>query len=169
VIGVVFGLVFVEANSVGLPARYQAPLRVAGALAAAALFVGIGRARRAAAQRPASPSRTNRFGPGYWLVVAAEVAALVAGLIVINRVFHARGLAVAWIAVVVGVHFFGMAVLWRLGLFMALGAALTLLGAVGFALHAGGASNLTVALVSGVGSGAALYLAVAGSLAKQAG
>lgn len=141
-------------------------MRAAGAIAAAALFVGIGRARRAGAL--ADPACGAGFDRRYWLVVAAEAAALVAGMVMINQVFAAHELTVAWIAVVVGVHYLGLAALWEVRAFVVVGVELALLGAAGFALHAGGASNVAVAAVSGIGSGVALYLAVARSLLHAA-
>ncbi len=166
-IGVVFGLVFVEANSLELHGRWQGLVRAAGAIVAAALFIGIGRARRAAEARGATSGRAH-FGRGYWLIVAVEAVALVAGLVVINKVFSDHELTVAWIAVVVGVHFFGLAVIWTARIFLALGTAVALLGVAGFALHAGGASNAAVALVSGICSGVAMYLAVISALVSSA-
>ncbi|MER5726884.1 hypothetical protein ABT084_00780 [Streptomyces sp. NPDC002138] len=57
---------------------------------------------------------TTAVGAGftgrYWLVVAAEVLGLLAGLLVITRVLHAPRATLPWIAFVVGVHFFGLAV-----------------------------------------------------------
>lgn len=104
VIGAVFGLVFVEANSAQLPGTWQTVARVGGAVVFVMLLAGIGRARRACeAVRPASG--TAAFSRDYWLIVAAEAAALVAGLVIINAVFGAHELTVAWIALVVGVHF----------------------------------------------------------------
>lgn len=160
-IPVVFGLVFIEANSGQLQRDWQAAVRLVGALAAVALIIGIARARRAAAGSGQAAEGRPAFSRGYWVIVAIEVAALLAGLIVINAVFSMHELSVPWIALVVGVHFFGLGRIWDTGWLHLLGAVVAVLGVAGFALHAVGAPNGTVALVSGVASGAALYLAVA--------
>lgn len=158
-VGAVFGLVFVEANSGGLPRTWQTVARVGGAVVFVLLLIGIRRARRAG--EASQPASGTAFGRGYWLIVAAEAAALVGGLIVINVVVGAHELAVAWIALVVGVHFFGLGIFWKAGVFHVLGTMLTVLGIAGFALYAAGASALAVALVSGVASGIVLDLAAA--------
>jgi hypothetical protein len=69
--------------------------------------------------------------------------------------------AVAWVAVVVGVHFYPLGWAWRMPAYYWLGTAMTLLGIAGFAAHALGATDGVVALIAGVGSGAALYAMVA--------
>jgi hypothetical protein len=160
-VGAVFGLVFVEANSGELPRTWQTVARVGGAVVFVLLLIGIRRARRAG--KAGEPASGTAFGRGYWLIVAAEAAALVGGLIVINVVVGAHELTVAWIALVVGVHFFGIGILWKAGAFHVLATMLAILGIAGFALHAAGASALTVALVSGVASGIVLDLAAAAS------
>lgn len=159
-IPVVFGLVFIEANSGQLPRDWQAVVRSVGALVAVALIIGIARARRAAAGSEQAAAGRSAFSRDYWVIVAVEVAALLAGLIVINGVFGAHGLSVPWIALVVGVHFFGLGRIWDSGWHHVLGAVVAVLGVAGFVLHAVGAPNVVVALVSGVSSGAALYLSV---------
>jgi hypothetical protein len=160
-IPVVFGLVFIEANSSQLQRDWQAVVRPVGALVAVALIIGIARARRAAAGSEQAAAGWVAFSRGYWVIVAVEAAALLAGLIVINAVFGVHELAVPWIALVVGVHFFGLGRIWDSGWLHVLGAVMAVLGVAGFVLHAVGAPDVVVALVSGVSSGAALYLAVA--------
>lgn len=174
VIGVIFGFMFVEANAAGLHGGLQTAVRAGGVIVALALLAAVNRARKAVApvarrQAAPRPADGRQFGPRYWVIVAAEVAALVAGLVVINVVARAHELTVPWIAVVVGVHFFGLAALWKVRVFAVLGVVVALLGAAGFALHAAGASALTVRVVSGIGSGVALYLAVANSLVRPIG
>lgn len=159
-IPVVFGLVFIEASSGQLQRDWQVVVRPVGVLVAAALIIAIARARRSAGSEQAAAGQLA-FSRGYWVIVAIEVAALLAGLIVINAVLGIHELSVSWIALVVGVHFFGLGRIWDTGWLHLLGAVVAVLGAAGFVLHAAGAPNMVVALVSGVSSGAALYLAVA--------
>jgi hypothetical protein len=67
---------------------------------------------------------------------------------------------VAWVALVIGVHFFGLARAWHMPRYHWLGAAISILGLAGFLIYALGGTAPTVALVAGAGSGAALYVAV---------
>lgn len=159
-IAVVFGLVFIEVNSGGLAAPWPLVVRLAGVVAAAGLLVALFRSRRSAA----APSGTWFSDRRYWMVVAAEAVALFGGLFVINGVLKHSEIAVAWIAFVVGVHFFGLAAAFRLNRFHVLGAVLTVLGIAGFVLDAAGASAAVIGLVSGVLSGFALFGTVAVSL-----
>lgn len=163
IVAVTFGTVFVLVNSGGLPRPWPLALRVAGLAVAALLVAGLVRARGAAPPRSAAPAG-GFAGLGYWTVVALEAVALFGGLFVINGVLHRQAVSVAWVAAVVGLHFFGLGRLWRMPMYHWLGAVLTALGLAGFVIRALGGSAATVALVSGVGSGLVLYLAVAAVL-----
>ncbi|GAA3036231.1 hypothetical protein GCM10020229_54500 [Kitasatospora albolonga] len=160
-IGAVFGLVFVLANTGPLPAGVGIPIRVLAVLAFLRLFTLL---RRRSA--PSAPSAT--FGRGYRLVVAVEVAAGAAGLFVISRVLHHPQAAVGWIALVVGLHFFGLAAVWRMPAVNALAAVLSVCGAAGIALAWAGAPQAAVATVAGIAPGAALLGAVAWTLRGKA-
>jgi hypothetical protein len=93
------------------------------------------------------------------VVVAVEVVALVAGLVIINRVLDVGRFSVVWIAVV-GVHFFGLGWSWRDRPLYLVGTVLALLGLAGLVIGAAGGSAALIALVSGVGSGATLFVGV---------
>ncbi|MEE3920256.1 hypothetical protein V2I01_24865 [Micromonospora sp. BRA006-A] len=129
-VAISFGTVFVLVNSDGLDAPWPLVLRVAGLLAAALLLAALfrGPGRDPAPQREAAGFMDRR----YWLVVALEAVALFGGLSVINNVLDRPAVAVAWVAVVVGVHFFGLAHVWRMPLYHWLGAVMTALGLAGF-------------------------------------
>ena len=73
---------------------------------------------------------------------------------------------VAWVSVVVGVHFLLLAAIWRLRLFRHLGAAITLCGVAG--LTAAGAPAAVIAVAGGVLPGV-LLLAAAYQGATRAG
>lgn len=163
-IAVIFGLVFIEINSGQLPHAWQAAVRVGGALLAAVLIAGLSRARRTAP--PSGPAQASRpgFGRGYWAVVAAEVVALLVGLVVIEYVIRAQNLTVAWIAIIVGIHFFALGVVWKAAVLHVVGAALTLLGVAGCLVYAAGGPAWLVGLVSGIASGLVLYASAARSL-----
>ncbi|WP_254909615.1 hypothetical protein [Micromonospora sp. NBS 11-29] len=160
-VAISFGTVFVLVNSGGLPAPWPLVLRVAGLLVAALLLVGLVRAARREAPAAGAGEAAGFMDRRYWIVVALEAVALFGGLAVINNVLDRPAVAVAWVAVVVGVHFFGLAAVWRMPRYHWLGAVMTALGVAGFLTHAFGGDAAAVGLVSGVGCGAALFATVA--------
>lgn len=157
-IGLVFGLIFIEVNSGDLASTWSFGLRAAGVVIAVILFVGLLWRRRGLDE---AGQAVGRFDRRYWVVVAVEVVALLAGLVIIKRVLDAERFIVAWIAVVVGVHFFGLGPIWRDSTLYLVGAVLVLLGLAGFLIGTAGGSAAAIALVSGVGAGAVLFLSVA--------
>ncbi|WP_344636493.1 hypothetical protein [Kitasatospora cystarginea] len=164
-IGGTFGLIFIQANAGDLPSAIAIPLRALGAAAFLGLLAAL---RRAPAPRTTgTPQRT--FGRGYWLVVAAEVIAAAAGFFVIISVLHAPHATVGWIALVVGVHFFGLAAVWRMAALRLLAAGMSLCGAAGLVLAACGSSPAVIAAVAGIAPGALLLASVwRSALAKPA-
>lgn len=144
-IAAVFGLIYVLVNTGPLPPGVGIPLRVLGGIAFAALLVALYRGPDHGAQ-----GRTGHFGRGYWLVVAAEVAALAAGLGVLNGLLDAPQAGVAWVSFVVGVHFFALAIVFGDSFFHWLGGAITVCGLAGLGLVVAGAAEAPVAAISGV-------------------
>jgi hypothetical protein len=155
-IGGVFGLVYVVVNAGALPSPAAPVLR---ALAIAAFVALVVATRRAVAEPGGTTPQAMPFSWGYWLVVAAEAAAIVAGWAVISIAFHASYAAVGWISVVVGVHFAGLALVWRQRFFNWLGAAIAICGVTGLAAAAAGSSAAVIAAVAGVAPGALLLAA----------
>lgn len=153
-IGAVFGLIYVVVNTGQLPSAASVPLRVLGFLAFVAVLGATYRRRGGPALD--APDKGRGFGPAYWLVVAAEVIALLVGVRVLSGPFESPHAGVAWVSFVVGVHFFALAVVFRDSFFHWLGAAITVCGVLGLALAVGGASEDPIALVSGVVPGALL-------------
>lgn len=151
-IGAAFGLAFLLVNTGSLPTEIGLPLRVLGVVAFIAVLVAV---RRAAPAPPADPARGG-FTRVYWLVVAAEVVAIVVGLALLNGPLDLPHAAVAWIALVVGVHFFALAVCWKLAFFHWLGAAIALCGAVGLVLAATAAAVSLIDVAGGVVPGGLL-------------
>jgi hypothetical protein len=165
-IAISFGTVFIMVNSAGLAAPWPLILRVAAAVTAVALVVAV--FRIAPKARPGQPTG----GPGfadkrYWIIVGIEVAALFGGLYLINGVWSRPDVGVAWVATVVGLHFFGLAWAWRMPIYHGLGAAMTVLGLAGFLVYGLGGSGATVGLIAGVGSGVALYATVVAALRQS--
>ena len=162
-IGVVFGVVFFVANAGAFGTPGALIVRVAGIVIGVALLIRIIQLRRRVTVTP----DTLGFGRGYWYVVLGEVVLLFAGVLVINRVLHHPEASVAWVAVVVGVHFVVLARVWREALFTVLGVVMTVLGVLGIVLAVTTDSALAVAAVAGLGSGLALFAAASRPLFAQ--
>lgn len=162
-VAITFGTVFVLVNSGELPAPWPVLARAAGLLIGALLLAGLALVARQAPSAMAVP--VSGFVDGrFWSIVALEGLALFGGLWVVNGVLHRPAVSVAWVALVVGVHFVGLGRIWRTPLYDWLGGAMTLLGLAGFLTYALGGTAATVGLVAGVGSGAAMFTAVAAAL-----
>ncbi|MFJ3791338.1 hypothetical protein [Kitasatospora sp. NPDC090091] len=161
-IGAIFGLVFVLTNAAALPSAVGIPLRVLAVLAFLRLFIVLRRDRPADAATGGATAET--FGRGYRLVVAAEVAVGLGGLVVLNPVLHLPKASVGWITVVVGLHFFGLAAVWRMPSVHVLAAMLTSCGAAGLALAWADAPAAAIASISGIAPGALLLGAVGWTL-----
>ncbi|MBU3065753.1 hypothetical protein KO481_30040 [Nocardia sp. NEAU-G5] len=87
IIGGAFGLAFVEANAGALPLIVDVSLRGL----AIAVFLGL-LVTLLRGPTPAPPDALpgTNFGRSYWIVVAGEVVAGVAGIIVIAGLLHRR-------------------------------------------------------------------------------
>ena len=149
VITTVFGFIYVMANAQFLPASEAIAIRVVGILAAVGLLISLPRP-----DRPDPPG--IGFSREYWLIVAAEVAAGIGGLVVLNTVLGIHDASIAWISVVVGVHFFGFYVIWRLPIMVWVGAAITACGALGLIAAGMDRSAALIAMVAGIVPGAVL-------------
>ena len=153
----IFGLIYVEVNAASLPEPWRMALRVAAGVAFAGLIVLLALAR--GAHTPADPGTQGGFGLGYWLVVAGEAAAIPAGAALLNGPAGLPHAVVAWVSVVVGVHFVVLAAIWRLGLFRLLGVAITLCGVAGMTAAAIAAPPAVIDMVGGVLPGVLLLTA----------
>jgi hypothetical protein len=155
-ISAVFGLVYVEVNAGSLPATMALILRVLAGAAFVAVLVRLW--REGPDPDPTPDDAGGGFNRRYWLIVATEAAAIVAG----SAILRAVGLGsatVAWVSVVVGGHFVALAALWRMSLFRPLGAAIASCGVVAIAAAAAGADHGWVAGIGGVLPGGLLLWA----------
>lgn len=156
-----FGLIYVEINAGPLPAPWPAALRIAAAVAAAGLaFVLVRLASSTVSARDeAEPGSQYGFGRRYWFIVAVEVAAIWAGSAVLSGPADLAHAVVAWVSVVVGVHFLALAALWRLRLMRYLGIAIAMCGLAGLAAAVATAPQAAVATAGGVLPGILLLAA----------
>jgi hypothetical protein len=149
-IGATFGLAFIVINAGTLPTGVAFTVRILGVAGYLGL-IGLMASSHASAPDPSSDrSPPAMFGRGYWMIVLAEVAAGMAGLIVINGLLDHPDAGVAWIALVVGLHFIGLAAIWHEPSVGWLGAAIALCGLAGLLLAAADASEATIATVGGI-------------------
>ena len=156
-IGAIFGLIYVETNAGSLPLPAPAALRVAGAAAFVGLVVLLV-AFRGRPHPPADRPQAGGFGPGYWLVVTGEAVAIVAGSAILTGPLGLPGHGVvAWVSVVVGVHFLSLAAIWRMRPFCVLGAAIAACGIAGLLAAGVAASATVIAAVGGVAPGVLLF------------
>ncbi|QVQ53749.1 hypothetical protein J4H86_08540 [Spiractinospora alimapuensis] len=149
-----FGLTFVWINSGELPSTARIPLLVAAVAAAVAIVMLSLRDYRRRTLATTPPEAGAVFGWKYWAIVGVEVAALMAGSQILSRLGYPE-LGVAWVAFVVGTHFFPLGIIFRLRVFHLLGAVITGLGLAGFVVRMLGHVD-PIAVVSGVLSGIAL-------------
>jgi hypothetical protein len=160
-IGAIFGLVYLEVNAGPLPAPGPALVRAGAAVAFAGLVTLLFATRQP--QRPGSErlgagdSAAGGFGRGFWLIVAAEGAAIVAGSAVLTGPLRLpqRGV-IAWVSVVVGVHFVALGAIWGARLFHVLGSSIAASGIAGLVAASVAASGAIVATFGAILPGALL-------------
>jgi hypothetical protein len=166
----IFGLIYVEVNTGSLPEPWRMALRVVAGVAFAGLIVLLTLAR--GTHTPGDPGAQRGFGLGYWLVVAGEVVAILAGAALLNGPAGLPHAVVAWVSVVVGVHFVVLAAIWRLRPFRLLGVAITLCGVAGMTAATLGAPSAVIEVVGGVLPGVLLlasgYAGAAGAVRQPA-
>ena len=152
-IGGAFGLIYVVAGAGALPSPAAPVLRVL----AIAAFVGLLiTARRAITEPGDRAPEIAPFSRGYWIVAAAEAAAIAAGVIVLAFGLHAPRAFLGWVTLVVGVHFFGLAHVWKRRFYTWLGAVITACGMAGLAAAAAGAPAAVIAGIAAITPGVIL-------------
>ncbi|WP_196438960.1 hypothetical protein [Planomonospora sp. ID67723] len=170
-VGAVFGAVFVVINAQSPLNTLTADfLRVTACLAAASVlamwFLAVRRERSAGkpaaipteTAQPATtaqPGTPGMYGRGYLIILVAEVILLYGGLQVLAAWERPEQANVAWIALVVGVHFIALAPVWKDWMIAVPGTVLSLLGVAGLVMVSTGALDW-VPFVSGVLSGVVL-------------
>ncbi|WP_129294207.1 hypothetical protein [Streptomyces lydicus] len=156
-IGAFFGTVFVVANAhaplypaLGIALRVLAVLTFAGLLT---LALRAGRLSRPA--DGAESPRADWFRGRFAFVVGAEAVLLIGGNLALRAAGAPEQTAVAWTALIVGLHFVALSAVWKRRSIAVPGLALTALGVTGLVMAATPAVGW-VPFVSGVLSGVAL-------------
>jgi hypothetical protein len=156
-----FGVLFVLLNTgEPLAAPVSVALRVIAVLAFLALVgtaVLVSRPGPGSAPgtEPAGGVQMNQFGRGYWIVVAAEVVLLFGGFQVFRLLDAPAQARVAWVAVVVGLHFIAFLWVWKQPSILVPGVLLSGYGVAGL-IMAWTSAAPWVPFVSGVLSGITL-------------
>ena len=166
----VFGLAFVLINSgPPLPPAVSLTLRTLAAVVAVAIVVLAVLAMRkgsrenpeetrTSAGEPGEQPTTPRFGAFFGVVTLIEFALIIGGAITIGNLPAVPDQAgVAWVALIVGLHFFPLAWTWRQREILILAGYATALGATGLVMALSGHPDW-VPLVSGVVTGAGMLL-----------
>ena len=159
-VGASFGTAFVLANSgEPLPGAAGIAMRVLAVLCLiAVLLIGFRGNRREGTGR--GDARPGWFGPRFGLVVLAEFALIFGGIAGLRALDAPQEINVAWIALIVGLHFVVLARVWKRGAIAVPGVVLTGLGAAGMIMAAVSSAEW-IPFVSGALSGVTL---LAGSL-----
>jgi hypothetical protein len=162
-VGAAFGTAFVLANAhspLGENVRFGLRIAIVGIDVALLLLIATAVRRRRARgnPRPAGSGETRAwFGRSFVWVVAGELFLLVAGLQLLRALDAPTQANVAWIALVVGLHFVAFAAIWRERSIAVPGWLLFALGVAGLVMSDTGGLRW-VPLVSGVASGCALLI-----------
>ncbi len=160
-VGALAGLVYVVANATAM----EPPLRIAARLVAGAIFgacaVGMIRTLRTLrTHRLHEPDQPRHADRRYWAVLAGEVATAVSGAYVLAGPLQRPGAVLAWVTLVVGLHYFPLATVLRAPVFRVLGLCLTGLGlsALGVAAAVGD-QGPAIPVIAGVCPGFVLLAA----------
>lgn len=164
-IGSGFGTAFVLANAGDpLPEGAGIAMRILAVVCLlAVVVVGFRGDRRGATGREGAgrgDGRPGWFGPRFGLVVVAEFALIFGGIAVLRALDAPQEINVAWIALIVGLHFVVLARVWKRGAIAVPGVVLSGLGAAGMIMAAASSVDW-IPFVSGALSGVTL---LAGSL-----
>ena len=145
----IFGFIYVMANAGALSSTVATAIRTTGILVALGLLVSV--------PRPNSPDQPDvGFGRDYWLIVAAEVIVGLGGLVILNSVLGIHDASIAWISIIVGVHFFGFYVIWGFPIMIWIGTAITLCGVAGLVAAGMDLSAAVISVTAGIVPGAVL-------------
>ena len=142
-----FGLIYVQVNTDTLPAAVAWPLRVLALVAVVSVVVGMYRRRNRTGGRPGGGRGFGR--PSGWSSSWRSWRSS-GGCGCLAGPLDRPEAGVAWVSLVVGVHFFALAVVFREPFFHLLGAAITACGALGLALALADVGQVAVDTVSGV-------------------
>lgn len=169
-VGSVFGLAFVLINSgPPLPAAVSLTLRTLALMAAVAIVTLAVLAMRKGSRENSGETQTPtggsggkpttpRFGVFFGVVTLIEFALIIGGAITIGNLPAVPDQAgVAWVALIVGLHFFPLAWYWKQREILVVGGYTTVLGAIGLVMTLAGYQDW-VPLVSGVVTGAGFLL-----------
>lgn len=144
-----FGFIYVIVNTDSMPPGVEWTLRALALVTAAAVLLAVIRRRARQGSEPHRP-KGPAFGRRYWWVVIVEVVTLFAGVRILAGPLDMPQAGVAWVSMVVGLHFFPLATIFAQRFFHILGVAISLCGSAGLALALADAAPMAIDLISGV-------------------
>lgn len=157
-IGAGFGLLFLIINTVQFSILGRTLVIAVGVIVFGGIAVlavrGLLRKRGGGGRLGESGERGRReppFGRAYWIIVLIEAVLLFAGTRLLASLGHSE-LGVAWVAVVVGTHFYALGRVFGLDRFHVLATVVTLCGIGGFIAFFAAAPAF-IPVISGVISG----------------
>lgn len=160
-VGAVFGLVWVGSALPALGAVVAVPVLVASVAIFAVLMTGSRRLRVAATAVPASASPAggadlDKMPRRFTIVIVIEAVAIFATARILAESDHSQWIAAA-VCMIVGLHFFPLARLFRFGLYHATAVTLLLVAGVTMLLGAAGTPPQLWQLLPGFGAALALW------------
>ena len=156
-IGAILGLIYILVNADALPSPEAPVLRIIGIVSFVVLMA---RLRAASTAEPLrAPSAETGFGRSYWLVVALEAIAALGGATILSQAFSTPRADLPWITLIVGTHFFALAVVFHQSRYHAIGAMITTCGVAGLIAVAAGASDAVTSTLAGIAPGIMLLAA----------
>lgn len=157
-IGAGFGLLFLVLNTVQFSTLGRTLVITVGVIVFAGIVVFAARGllrKRGGGDRLGAPGERGRrertSWRAYWIIVLIEAILLFAGTRLLASLGHSE-LGVAWVAVVVGTHFFALGRVFELNRFHVLATVVTLCGIGGFIAFFAAAPAF-IPVISGVISG----------------
>lgn len=156
----IFGIAWAAWGASGLSSATAIVVRIVGVLLGVLIIIRSARLRRSAPAGRESMFKSSR----YWLVLAAEIAAIAAGAVILRATGHQAYIS-PWIAMVVGVHFLGFGRLFAAA-FYAVGAAVIIAAIAGAAVGLAGAGTHGIEATTGLITAASLFAAGGWRLAQ---
>ena len=153
VIGGIGGTAYVIINASSLGEPSAAALRI---LAVAALLWILARAWRWRAGSPRARARRAGFAAGYWAVVALEVVLIFGGRALIIGPLNEPSAFLAWLSLVVGLHFFAFVKIFHKLTYLWLGLLISASAIIAFILVGSGATPAAVAVFAAIVPGVVL-------------
>ena len=160
-ISAVFGMAWTEWGASGLSGAISTAIRVVGIVVGLVIFFWSVRLLRFV---PEDGSASMFSSPSYRRIVVLEVVALFGGAVLLGAIGR-HEYAIAWFAVVVGIHFLAFGRFFSTGFYW-LGTALVVAGIAGTAVGLAGGGLAGIEVATGLIAAASLFAAGGSAVAS---